>query len=133
MFEKRNERLLPRRKFFLRLVCSTSAAVAIILCSLGIGILGYHHFEHLSWLDSLLNASMILSSMGPVNPIQTEGGKVFASIYALFSGVAFISIVGVLFAPVAHRLLHKFHLQFVEEDEARRKPGGSAGHKPNPS
>ena len=124
--------MLPRRRFYGRMARSAGAAGAVVLGSLAIGVLGYHHFEHLSWLDSLLNASMILSSMGPVNPIQTDAGKLFASFYALFSGVAFITVIGVLFAPVAHRLLHRFHLQFVEEDEARRKPGDSAGRKTNP-
>src|SRR5262245_53322303 len=119
MFERRQDRLLSQRKFFLRLLRSAVAATAIILCSLLIGVLGYHHFEHLSWLDSLLNASMILSSMGPVNSIQTDAGKWFASLYALFSGVAFITVVGVLFGPIAHRLLHKFHLEMEDEREKK--------------
>ena len=119
MFENRHERLLPRRKFLLRLLRSAGTAIGIILGSLAIGVLGYHYFEHLSWIDSLLNASMILSSMGPVDPVQTDAGKLFASLYALFSGVAFITVVGVLFAPLAHRLLHKFHLEM--EDEKERK------------
>ena len=78
------------------------------------GILGYHYFGRLSWIDALLNASMILTGMGPVNRLDTDAAKLFASFYALFSGVAFLTFVGVLFAPVYHRFLHRFHLS--EED-----------------
>ena len=124
MFEKRHERLLPRRKFYRRLVLNFLLAAVIVLGSLAIGILGYHQFEHLSWLDSLLNASMILSSMGPVTPLQTDAGKWFASFYALFSGVAFITMVGVLIAPVAHRFLHKFHLQSETGREPEKTESG---------
>ena len=85
-------------------------AVAIIAGALGIGILGYHFCEGLGWLDAFVNAAMILSGMGPVSPLQRDAGKWFAGFYALFSGVAFITIIGVLFAPVVHRFLHKFHL-----------------------
>ncbi len=82
----------------------------MILVALGIGILGYHFLEGLSWINSLLNASMILGGMGPVNPLQTTAGKLFASFYALFSGVVFIAAMGVLAAPIFHRFLHHFHL-----------------------
>jgi hypothetical protein len=85
-------------------------------------VYGYHYFGELSWLDALLNASMILSGMGPVNELRTTAGKLFATFYALFSGVAFITIVGVLFAPVIHRFLHKFHLEF----ESRRTANTAA-------
>ncbi len=99
----------------------------IVVC-LGIGMAGYRHFEHLSWLDALLNASMILSSMGPVNPVQTDAGKLFASFYALFSGIWFLTVAGVLFAPVTHRFLHKFHLEVTPEQsddklDTKRKRG----------
>jgi hypothetical protein len=86
------------------------AALGILVISLGIGMLGYGLLEHLSFLDALLNASMILGGMGPVNPIQTAGGKIFASFYALFSGMIFLVAAGVMIAPVAHRLLHIMHL-----------------------
>lgn len=76
-----------------------------------IGILGYHIFEGLPWIDSLLNASMILGGMGPVNELKTEAGKIFASLYALFSGIVFIAAASILVAPVFHRFLHKFHIQ----------------------
>jgi hypothetical protein len=84
------------------------------LTALGIGVLGYHHFGGLAWLDALENASMILGGMGPVSEMRSEAGKLFASAYALFSGLVFIGIMGIVLAPVAHRVLHAFHL---EEDE----------------
>lgn len=111
MYEHHSEPLLSRQKFFRRLALHGLTATTAVAISLGIGILGYHVFEGLSWLDALLNASMILGGMGPVNPIQTDAGKVFASFYALFAGVIFLVIVGILVAPIAHRLLHKLHLE----------------------
>jgi hypothetical protein len=98
--------------------------MAILVVSLGIGILGYHTLEGLSWTDSLLNASMLLGGMGPVETPQTEAGKIFASFYALFSGVVFLVAVGVLIAPVFHRFLHRFHLD-VEEGEEQKDSGGA--------
>jgi hypothetical protein len=111
VYEHKTEPLLPFRLFARRLLVHASAGLLVIAVSLGLGILGYHHFEHFSWLDSLLNASMILGGMGPVNPLQTAGGKIFASCYALFSGVIFLVVVGVMIAPVAHRVLHRLHLE----------------------
>lgn len=90
---------------------SLALAFGIIGLSLGLGIFGYHFCAGLTWLDALLNASMILAGMGPVNEITTVGGKLFASFYALFSGVVFITAVALLLAPVFHRFLHKFHLE----------------------
>jgi hypothetical protein len=111
IYEHKTEPLLPFRLFARRLLVHASAGLLVIAASLGLGVLGYHHFEHFSWLDSLLNASMILGGMGTVNPILTAGGKVFASCYALFSGVIFLVVVGVMIAPVAHRMLHRLHLE----------------------
>ena len=111
MFEHRKQPLLSKRAFYRRLALHTSFAVALVAISLLMGILGYHFFAELSWLDSLLNAAMILTGMGPVNALNQVSAKLFASFYALFSGVAFITTVGVLFAPVIHRFLHKFHLE----------------------
>lgn len=85
-------------------------SLIILTFSIGIGTGGYHIFGKLSWIDSFLNASMILTGMGPVDHLETTGGKLFASFYALFSGVAFLTFVAVLFAPVYHRFLHRFHL-----------------------
>ena len=110
MYEHRRQPLLPRQKFWLRMLRHGYLAAAIITGSLGIGILGYHFSEGMSWLDAFVNAAMILSGMGPLGPLQHDAGKWFAGFYALFSGVAFITTIGVLFAPVAHRFLHKFHL-----------------------
>ena len=90
--------------------------MAFIVVALGVGMIGYHSFEQMSWVDAFVNAAMILSGMGPVSTLQTEGGKIFAGCYALFSGIALITIMGIIFAPVVHRFLHKFHLQ----DEDRR-------------
>lgn len=109
-YEHRSEPLIPRSRFLMRLALSGSLAVLLIGASLLLGVLGYHLFEGLSWVDSLLNASMILGGMGPVDLLHTEGGKLFASFYALFSGIMFLTIAAILFAPVVHRLLHKFHL-----------------------
>jgi hypothetical protein len=94
------------------------AAAALIVGSLLIGIVGYHFFENQSFVDALLNASMILGGEGPVTPMQTTAGKVFASVYALFSGVVFLVAVGVFLAPLVHRIFHKFHLD--AEERARR-------------
>ena len=111
--------LLPKAVFYERLKRNLLVGIGILSCSLLMGILGYHYFEGLAWLDSLLNASMILSGMGPVNAVTTVPGKLFASFYALFSGVAFITTMAVTFAPVVHRFLHKFHLE-TEEDEKKK-------------
>ena len=110
MFEHRKTPLLPKRAFYRRLLRSIALAAGIIVASLGLGMVGYHSLEGLSWLDAFLNAAMLLSGMGPVAPLQTSAGKLFAGCYALFSGLAFLTSVGVVFAPVFHRFLHKFHL-----------------------
>jgi hypothetical protein len=110
MFEHKKQPLLPRHKYIRRVTKYGLFALGIILFSLLIGILGYHILEGLSWIDSLLNASMILGGMGPVDELHTNAGKIFASGYAIFSGVVFLAAAGVLFAPVFHRFLHKFHL-----------------------
>jgi hypothetical protein len=88
-----------------------SVALLIDAGSLAVGVVGYHVFEGLSWIDALLNASMILGGMGPVNAIHTTAGKLFASFYAIYSGLIFLVVAGVLLAPVIHRFLHRFHLE----------------------
>jgi hypothetical protein len=115
MFEHRTKPLLPRKVYLQRLVHHAVLGVAVIVVSLGIGMMGYHGFENLPWVDAFVNAAMILSGMGPVATLQTDGGKIFAGCYALFSGISLIAILGIIFAPVVHRFLHKFHL----EDEGR--------------
>ena len=111
MYEHRKRPLLPRRAFYARLARSAALASLIVLGALGIGMTGYHTFEGLSWVDAFVNAAMILSGMGPLSPLHTSAGKVFAGCYALFSGLAFITAIGLVFAPVVHRFLHKFHLE----------------------
>ena len=111
MYEHKSERLLPFGKFLRRLLAHALAGLAFIAGALGIGVAGYHFFEGLPWLDALLNASMILGGMGPVDPIKKTAGKVFASCYALFSGVVFLVVVGIMIAPIGHRLLHRLHLE----------------------
>jgi hypothetical protein len=86
-------------------------ALGVLVFGLGIGLIGYHYIAHLSWIDSLLNASMILGGMGPLNELKTDAAKIFASLYALFSGLAFVGIVSVLLAPFVHRMLHRFHAE----------------------
>jgi hypothetical protein len=92
------------------MLASFFIAVAVIAIALGIGVLGYHHFAGLPWIDSLLNASMILTGMGPIDPMRSDAAKLFASLYALFSGVVFLTAVALLLSPIFHRLLHHFHL-----------------------
>lgn len=115
MFEHHSQPLLPRIMFLRRLVHMVVMAIGIVSSSLAIGILGYHFFAGLSWIDSLVNASMLLGGMGPVDELHSISGKLFASFYALYSGIVFLVIAGVLFAPVFHRFLHHFHLE-IERD-----------------
>lgn len=119
MFERRHEKLLPFPKFVGRLGRTLLVAAGLVMVALSIGILGYHIIAHLSWIDSLLNASMILTGMGPVDTMATNAAKIFASLYALMSGVIFLSAAGILFAPVFHRFIHRFHL---EEDTGEKGP-----------
>ncbi len=111
MFEHKSHPLLPRRAFYGRMAKSAAAVAGIVAFSLFIGSAGYHYLGDLPWVDSLLNAAMILSGMGPVDPLKTTAAKLFATFYALYSGVAFLSIVAILMAPLLHRFLHKFHLE----------------------
>jgi hypothetical protein len=110
-FEHHTEPLLPVRHFVRRLYSSTAWGLVMIAVSLAVGMLGYHAFEGLSWIDAFDNAAMLLGGMGPVTPLQTFGGKLFAGIYALYCGFAVLVIAGVIFAPVVHRFLHHFHLE----------------------
>ena len=115
MFERKHEELAPFDVFVKRVLASLGIAFCLIGLALTIGILGYHLLGGFGWVDSLLEASMILGGMGPVNQLSGDGAKIFASLYALFSGLVFVGIIGIVFAPVAHRFLHKFHVD--EEDE----------------
>ena len=115
LFEHHKEPLLSRAAFSLRVLQHAAFSMLIIGIALGMGILGYHFFEGLPWIDATLNASMILGGMGPVNTLQTTAGKLFASAYALFSGLIFVAAMGVLFAPVYHRFIHRFHIDNVKK------------------
>ena len=109
--ERRHEKLAPFPVFAKRLAVSVALACCIVGPVLFIGILGYHWLGGLDWVDSVLEASMILGGMGPVNPITTAGAKLFASAYALFSGLVFIGVMGIVLTPVVHRVMHEFHVE----------------------
>jgi hypothetical protein len=113
MYERIGEKLLPWPKFARRMGLSFLVTLGIVSVALGAGVVGYHSVAGLSWIDSLLNASMILTGMGPVDPMKDTASKLFASGYALFSGVVFLSAVGIVLSPILHRIVHAFH---IEED-----------------
>jgi hypothetical protein len=115
MFEHHKRKLASNKEFIRREIKYVGFSMIILTCSIGIGTAGYHSYGKLSWIDSFLNASMILTGMGPVDHLDTNGGKLFSAFYALFSGIAFLTFVGVLFAPIYHRFLHRFHLN-VDDD-----------------
>jgi hypothetical protein len=118
MFEHRTSPLLPRKAFFRRLGQSLLIGCSLLAVALGIGIIGYHFLEQLGWLDAFVNAAMILSGMGPLTPLQTSAGKLFAGCYALFSGLLFLTVAGIILAPIGHRLMHKFHLEAAEKKKS---------------
>ncbi len=120
MYEHRRAPLLPRAAFLRRLARNAGVAALFVAASLTLGSLGYHFLCGLAWIDAVLNAAMILTGMGPVDVITSTPGKIFAAAYALFSGVAFLTIVALLLAPVAHRFMHRFHL---ETEEGSRRTG----------
>ena len=111
-----HKRLPPRRVFALHLLRNLAYVTGLIAASLALGAAGYHEFAGLPWLESTLNAAMILTGMGPVDPLTTPAAKIFGIAYALFSGVAFLTMVAMLLAPAAHRLLHRFHLELYGSD-----------------
>lgn len=111
MYERRGEALLPREAFLRRLGGHAIVGAGILAGSLSVGVLGYHMLEGLPWIDALLNASMILGGMGPVDTLHTPVGKLFASLYALCSGLVALVVAGVVGAPFIHRFLHHFHLE----------------------
>ena len=118
MFERRHEKLAPFSVFVKRMAMSVGMAVIMIAVSLSVGIAGYHWLAGFEWIDSLLEASMILGGMGPIKELPTSGAKIFAALYALFSGLVFIGIMGVVLAPLAHRMMHKFH---VDDKDLKKK------------
>ena len=109
MYESREQPPLSHTSFAKRLLLHVLLAAGLVLVSLGIGVLGYMHFERLGPLDAFLNAAMLLGGMGPVNALTTPGGKLFAGLYALYAGLVFVAAVALVFTPIAHRVLHQFH------------------------
>ncbi len=128
IYEHRGQPLVPRAVFIRRVLRHAAAALGLVGVSLLIGMAGYHLLEGLSWLDGFLNAAMLLGGMGPVDALRTPAGKLFAGFYALYAGLLFITVAGLIAAPVAHRLLHRFHWAADnpgDEDE-RKRPGRAA-------
>ena len=115
-YESKNQPLLPRKLFVLRVGRNFGVACLLIGASLLAGMAGYSFFEGMGWIDSFANASMILAGMGPLSPLQTPGGKLFAGVYALFSGLVLIVATSVVLAPVLHRMLHQFHVEADEKE-----------------
>ncbi len=138
MFEHRHAPLLPRRRFLQRQARCMALGVGLLAGAMALGTLGYHAIAHLAWIDAQLNAAMILTGMGPVDQLPGPAAKVFASCYALFSGVVFLAAMAAISAPLLHRVMHRFHL--ADEDLAphhaqRRQAapsqrGGDAPHAP---
>jgi hypothetical protein len=110
VFENRKQRVATQKVFSQRLMRSGLLGLATITVALAIGMAGYMGFESMGFIDAFINASMILSGMGPVTQLATDGGKIFAGFYALFSGLLLIAVAGLILAPVFHRMLHRFHV-----------------------
>ena len=120
-YDPTNKPLLPAKKFYKRLLDNFLIALLLILISLSIGIGGYMFYAKLNFVDAMLNASMILGGMGPVDNMPNDASKYFSSFYALFSGITFLSTVVVLIAPIVHRVMHKFHLETETDEEKSEK------------
>lgn len=116
MFDTKKDQgqLAPTRVYLWRSFILFLISFVFLTLSLGLGVWGYHHYAGLPFIDSLLNASMILTGMGPIDPMKTDAAKLFASFYSIYSGVAFLTSIGVFIAPTLHRLLHKFHIEDTE-------------------
>ena len=121
-FEQRNEALASPTTFSSRLTRNAKWALGVIVASLAVGMAGYMGFEHMGVVDAFANAAMILSGMGPLTPLLTVGGKIFAGLYAIASGLLLFAIAGLILAPVYHRILHRFHVEDQDEPETAPKP-----------
>jgi len=120
LFEHRSQPLLPRRAYLRRLTFAATISVSILILWVFGGMTGYHLFGGLTWIDSFLNTAMIVGGMGPVDTLVNPAAKVFAGVYAILSGVLFLAIFGILAAPIIHRFLHRFHLEFYENGETKK-------------
>jgi len=109
--KKYKSELAPTRVYLWRTFILFMISFVFLTLSLGLGVWGYHYYAGLPFIDSLLNASMILTGMGPIDPMETDAAKLFASFYSIYSGVAFLTSIGVFIAPTLHRLLHRFHIE----------------------
>ncbi len=118
VYEHRATPPIPFRRFLRRLASHVLVATGLVAASLAAGMAGYAHFERLGWIDAFLNAAMLMGGMGPVDAPRTASGKVFAGAYALYCGLVFLVAVGIVFAPLLHRLLHRFH--WIDEPERGR-------------
>jgi hypothetical protein len=126
-YERSGDPLASRRVFFWRLARNFAIALGLIAVSLLVGMICYHRFEGLSWLDAFDHASMILGGMGPYREPQSDAGKIFAGLYSLYSGLLVVGVTGFILAPIFHRVMHYFHLP----DEAEPDKGAKAKRKPN--
>ena len=109
MYEAKVLPPIPRERFARRVLLHAAAALVVLAFSLALGMVGYEYFENLSWRDAFLNAAMLMGGMGPVDAPRTDGGKLFAGLYALYAGLVFLVAAGLVFSPIVHRLMHKFH------------------------
>ena len=109
MYEPRHQEPISHRRFLRRLIMHVLGSLVLIVVSLLLGMCGYHYYEGLAWRDAFLNAAMLLGGMGPVESPQTDGGKLFAGLYALYAGLVFIVAAGLIIAPAMHRMVHLFH------------------------
>ncbi len=116
MFETKQDKIASLSIFIGRLFLNLGVGCILITVCLGFGMWGYHYYEEMPWIDSYVNAAMILSGMGPIQELKTDAGKLFAGSYALFSGIFFLFLMAMLFAPVIHRLYHRFHVKEDDED-----------------
>ena len=111
MYEDRHTPPLPPRRFVRRMADHVALAAVLVGVSLVVGMWGYEHYEHLPWRDAFLNTAMLLGGMGPVDPLRSNGGKLFAGIFALYAGVVFLVVAGLFLVPVIHRIAHLFHFE----------------------
>jgi hypothetical protein len=120
LYEHRSKRPLSWRAFGLRMALHGTLAALMTALSLGLGMAGYMFYENLAWRDAFLNSAMLLGGMGPVDPPKTDGGKVFAGMYALYAGLVFLLVAGVVLVPVLHRILHHFHWEEKQKDQGSK-------------